>query len=155
MISLNKPDFQVIVSPFTAAGRSPEAIFTELPFGLITNGTLTLPHIPWLIVPNQFPANLPGPKLAGVWADALSLPVARDFGLADFFHFGFDACSGAGVGFSGASTIGAGRRWTLDSSKRATSTMRQAALTPCDLRRRVILRDEENLVRVRILYLGA
>jgi hypothetical protein len=63
VISLNQPAFQVIVLPFTVAGFSLPDILTEVPSELIENDTFRLPSIPWLMVPDQFPANLAGPVI--------------------------------------------------------------------------------------------
>jgi hypothetical protein len=108
-----------MVLPLTVAGRSPAAIFTDVPSAFMERVTLTLPHIPWLIVPAQLPANRAGPEAVGAFGDSLSKVLVFVLG----FHLGFDACSGAGVGLSGVSTIGAGERWTVRKTTNITMTV--------------------------------
>jgi hypothetical protein len=120
VISFNHPAFQVMVLPLTVAGRSLEPIRTDVPSPLIENDTLMVPKIPWLIVPDQVPANLAGPVMAGFCRGSLAVVVFSDFGFTDRFHFGAEDCCGAGVGLSGASTIGAGDRRAATQSNRIT-----------------------------------
>ena len=109
-ISLSQPALQVMVLPLMVAGWFVLPILTDVPSVPIANATLMLPNIPWLIIPDQFPAKRAAPVNAAVLADWLSVPEL--FVLAGCFHLGFDVWAGAGgsVGLSGVSTIGAGDR---------------------------------------------
>jgi len=113
LISLNQPDFQVMLLPLTTAGFSPSFILTDVPSALMKKETSTTPWNGCGSRPDQLPENLAGPEMAGGLCCSLIVVVVCDVGFVERFSLGADVCcwgccAGAGVGLSGVSTIGAG-----------------------------------------------